>query len=292
MYVNPWAIAGKFFKGNLHCHSTLSDGGLPLDEVVLRYRAQGYDFLAVTEHNLIADTRPFRDEHFTTLFGSEIHASVSAGGPDRYINAIGLPLDFAINRDLLLPEIARQARDAGAFVAMACPAFCGTTTQDVIDIDALHAVETYNETCAGLNDRALSWHLVDEAADRGKRLLGLAVDDAHFRDWPDWFGGWVEVKSETLTPESILAALKAGHYYSTQGPKIFDLRIEDSTLSITCSPVRSVILSGLESAGGFVHGIGITSATLPITAMASGYVRVTIVEQSGKRAWTNQLWLD
>ncbi|HEU0165376.1 MAG TPA: hypothetical protein VFQ54_10055, partial [Thermomicrobiales bacterium] len=159
MITNPWAAPGRFYKGNLHCHSTLSDGLLPLDEVVSRYRAQGYDFLSVTEHNMIADTSMYRDEHFTTLFGTEIDAPMRPGSYVRLINAVGLPLDFPIDRTLTLPEIARQARAAGAFVAMACPAWCGTTSQDAIDVDALHAVETYSVTCAAGNDRGSSWHL-------------------------------------------------------------------------------------------------------------------------------------
>ena len=34
-----------FFKGNLHCHTTVSDGKLSPDEVVALYRDLGYDFL-------------------------------------------------------------------------------------------------------------------------------------------------------------------------------------------------------------------------------------------------------
>ena len=37
-------------KGNLHAHSTFSDGRLTVEEVVARYRDMGYDFLAITDH--------------------------------------------------------------------------------------------------------------------------------------------------------------------------------------------------------------------------------------------------
>ncbi|HWP35655.1 MAG TPA: PHP domain-containing protein, partial [Thermodesulfobacteriota bacterium] len=38
-------------KGNLHTHTTFSDGLLPVEEIVARYRALGYDFVAITDHD-------------------------------------------------------------------------------------------------------------------------------------------------------------------------------------------------------------------------------------------------
>lgn len=43
-----------FFKGNLHCHTTVSDGKLSPDEVVALYRDLGYDFLALTDHRRLS----------------------------------------------------------------------------------------------------------------------------------------------------------------------------------------------------------------------------------------------
>ena len=38
------------YKGNLHMHTTLSDGALTPEEAVLKYKKAGYDFLALTDH--------------------------------------------------------------------------------------------------------------------------------------------------------------------------------------------------------------------------------------------------
>ncbi len=71
---------GRFYRGNLHTHSTLSDGLLEPAEVCRRYKAEGYDFIALTDHFLgmydfpIADTVPFRDGGFTTILGAELHS--------------------------------------------------------------------------------------------------------------------------------------------------------------------------------------------------------------------------
>ncbi|MEG2860151.1 MAG: hypothetical protein RSA12_09670, partial [Clostridia bacterium] len=39
-----------FFKGNLHTHTTRSDGKMSPEDVMALYRAHGYDFLALTDH--------------------------------------------------------------------------------------------------------------------------------------------------------------------------------------------------------------------------------------------------
>ena len=41
----------------------------------------------------------------------------------------------------------------------------------------------------------------------------------------DFFGGWVEVKAIKNDPSLILNSLKSGEYYSSQGPKFYDLII-------------------------------------------------------------------
>src|SRR5947209_6191196 len=75
----PFDKPGRFWRGNLHTHSTLSDGALSPEEVCALYRDAGYDFLALTDHFLerygypVADTRPFRNDGFTTLLGAELH---------------------------------------------------------------------------------------------------------------------------------------------------------------------------------------------------------------------------
>ena len=64
-------------KGNLHAHTTFSDGRRPVEEVVARYRDLGYDFLAITDHDdRIQDDYWFRippsDDRMIVLPGVEL----------------------------------------------------------------------------------------------------------------------------------------------------------------------------------------------------------------------------
>ena len=100
MNSQPFNLPGQFFKGNLHTHCTESDGDYSAEEVVKRYRQQGYDFLALSDHFLerydypITDTRPYRSNRFTTLIATELHVGKTLNDEVWHILAVGIPLDL------------------------------------------------------------------------------------------------------------------------------------------------------------------------------------------------------
>ena len=297
--LDPFAGPGQFFKGNLHTHSTRSDAVRDPEAVCALYRDAGYDFLALTDHFLpkygfpITDTRPFRTNRFTTLLGAEVHAPATELGEPWHILAVGLPEDFAPTPpEQRGPALAARCAEAGAFVAIAHPAWYGLTIADADTIAAAHAVEIYNHTSAVKTDRGDGWALLDAMLARGRRLLACATDDAHFR-YNDFFGGWVMVKADTLAPESLLEALKAGRYYSSQGPQIHALAIGRDEVAVECSPASTIMALGRGSGSATVFGDGLRAARLPLQALKpGGYVRLVVVDAQGRRAWSNPVWLD
>ena len=52
MIAEPFSLPGRFWRGNLHTHSTLSDGARPVAAVVGYYKRAGYDFLMLSDHFL------------------------------------------------------------------------------------------------------------------------------------------------------------------------------------------------------------------------------------------------
>ncbi|MFN8514628.1 MAG: CehA/McbA family metallohydrolase [Thermomicrobiales bacterium] len=299
MHSLPFGRPGRFYKGNLHTHSTHSDGKREPAEVIATYRDAGYDFIALTDHFLasydfpIVDTRALRSEGFTTLIGAELHAPALGNGERWHILAVGLPFGFApVAQAETGPQLAARAAAAGAYVAIAHPAWYGLTVEDALSLEAAHAVEVFNTTCRYEGDRGESWHLADLLLARGKRLLACATDDAHFAERPDQFGGWVMVRAERPEPELLLAALKAGHYYSSQGPDFTNIAVEGDEIRIESSPVREIYAVGRGSVNRRALG-ELTTATFPLEPFRKGgYCRVTLIDAAGKRAWSNPVWLD
>jgi hypothetical protein len=304
--IAPFSLKGRFWRGNLHTHSNLSDGALPLETVVEAYKGAGYDFVQMSEHFLerfhwpIADTRKFRSNRFTTLIGAELHAMATAVGELWHIVAAGLPLDFDRPApEETGPELAARAVAAGAFVGIAHPAWSQLSLEDGLALSGVHAVEVYNHGCCVEVDRGDGWYLLDQLLRQGKRLTAFATDDAHFNS-DDAYGGWVHVKAETLEPEVLLSALKAGHYYSSQGPQIHELAIDANELRVACSPVDSIAVVGHNSRSVGRYGRAITEARLNLADLGkawtkvkgSPWLRIVVIDSSGKRAWSNPIWYD
>lgn len=305
MITNPFERPGKFWRGNLHCHSTRSDGVLEPAEVCSRYKAEGYDFLALTDHYVglfdypLTDTIPFRDEGFTTLLGAELHSGAMENGEIWHILAVGLPAgfeppvapDFDPRNSLEpAPDLARRAASAGAFVAIAHPEWSQMSLVDAATIEAAHAVEIYNHGCAAGCDRGYGFHIYEQLLSSGKRLTLCATDDAHFYE-PDHFGGWVHVKAETNTPEALLSALRDGAFYSSTGPEINNVVWGEDRVEVSTSAVSAVILQGKGTRTVVRHGNSMTRTILNFEKLApSPWLRVTIVDAAGKRAWTNPVW--
>src|SRR4030095_549524 len=49
----PAQVAPRWWKGNLHTHSLWSDGDDYPEMVVDWYKTHGYDFLAISDHNVL-----------------------------------------------------------------------------------------------------------------------------------------------------------------------------------------------------------------------------------------------
>lgn len=295
----PFARPGRFYRGNLHTHSTRSDGGLSPEAVCAFYRRMGYDFVSLTDHFLeqyewpIVDTRPYETPDFITLIGAELHSGRTSVGEMWHILANGLPFDFAPPApDESGPALARRALDAGAFVTCAHPSWYALSEADVLSLGPVHAIETINAISDDHNDRIDSWPMFETLLAQGHRYTALTTDDAHFLGRHDDHGrAWTWVKSEALTPAAILDALKNGHFYSSSGPQIFAVEFSAEQVYIRCSPCDSLFVTGKGAKSAYLHGRGLFEGELPRSRLGdSPYCRITVRDAHGGRAWTNAVW--
>ncbi len=293
----PFAAPGRFYRGNLHTHSDRSDGLKSPEEVVQAYRQAGYHFIAMTDHFEarydwpVTDTSHLDDGDFISIPGAELHAPANSMGDLWHIVAVGLPPDFAATGpDETGSQLAARAAAAGAFIGIAHPACSGLSLEDVEALPDAHAVEIYNHLGAVYIDRGDGWYLAEAALSCGRRLTAYAADDAHFKPG-DHFGGWVEVKAESLDRSAILEALKNGRFYSTQGPRILDLQIGAAFVDIACTPAQRAVALGRGTKAAHAHGQALTQFRLPLERFGDGYVRLVIIDADGKKAWTNPIWL-
>ncbi|KAB0680794.1 CehA/McbA family metallohydrolase [Aureimonas leprariae] len=298
MTLSAFARPGRFRRGNIHTHSTRSDGARSPKEVCRVYAEAGYDFLCLSDHFLerfgfpVVDTSALRTDRFTTIFGAEIHAPANSHGEIWHLLACGLPLDFApLGKDEDAVALAKRAVAAGAFLGIAHPQWSGLSIEDGRQMaEIAHSVEIWNTGCAVECDRGDGTALLDALLSEGHRLLAYASDDAHFKS-PDWCGGWMMVKSETNEPDAILAAMKRGDFYSSRGPVLEDVHVDGDKVRVACSPARGIAVVGRGSRAEYVGGDGLTQAELPLERFRGDWFRVVVMDESGRQAWTNPVHL-
>jgi hypothetical protein len=99
------------------------------------------------------------------------------------------------------------------------------------------------------------------------------------------------VKAIENSQSAILTALKGGSYYSSTGPDFHNVIWSDNQVDVSTSEISTIILQGKSTRTVVRHGTSMTHNTLPFEKlMPSPWLRLTIVDGAGKRAWTNPIW--
>ena len=298
----PFDSNQPLLRGNLHGHSTHSDGVRNPQEVVETYYQLGYDFIAISDHlwhdtsyaaTKVLDASSFDKSDFITLPSAELHCLGKLYDNDGlwHIVANGLPLDFEVaHQDETAPQMIQRALDAGAYVTMAHPEWYSMTTDEAMAISHVHGVEIHNYSCVIGSNRGSGILIADYLLQEGKKVNFTATDDSHFTT-PDWAGGWVMVAAE-LSQQDIVESLKQGRHYSSSGGVFHDIRLDNQTLIIDCAPTQSIMISGAGHTALSQHGHNMTHASFDLSSFNSPWFRVTLFNKDGTRAWSNPYWKD
>ena len=275
----------RWFKGNLHTHTTESDGKKNPDEVIGLYRAHGYDFLALTDHWKLSETKNCGD--ILLIAGCEYNFNLRARDGIYHIVGIGMEHDPHPSREGTAQQCIEAIRAAGGIAILAHPAWSLNTPEQIRALGSVDAAEIYNSV-SGLprNCRPYSGAVLDMLAAEGICLPPVASDDTHFYIEADICRSYTMVQAEACTPEAILASLRAGNFYATQGPRI-SVERTDRTLRIRTTPVQSIVCftdTAWESHRAEV-GDGITEAEFVLNPAVTA-ARFEVTDAEGNTAWS------
>ncbi len=297
-----------FLKGGLHCHTTRSDGKLTPEEVLAYAKGQGYDFMAFTDHQ-IYNLKNFAPETgLLVIPGMEYGNDLEKGHGFRCYHTVCLGPSKEDGNGFEQDETfawgsAKNSEEyqpwldeihAKKNLTILChPQWSSTSAKYFETQQGNFAMEVWNSGSALFGDcdgDAAYW---DELLGKGIRWYGVATDDSHSQN--DLCKGWVMVKADKHI-NAILAALERGEFYSSCGPEIYDFYVEDGKAIIDCSPVARVRLQSdrhpnrvtVDETGALTH------AEFDIEHYWAGpydYVRITLVDKEGRKAWTNPIFL-
>ncbi len=204
-----------YYKANMHCHTTYSDGRLTPEEIKRIYREKGYSIVAFTDHEHVVDQSYLTDKDFLALVGCEAaikeiptdstltnqqmkvcHLNFFALNPKNPItpcyNSVAdhfvtpsaegkFTPDGEYNRLYThkgISDMIKKAHDMGYLVAYNHPSWSLENSFDYLGYAGIDFVEIYNTGCVkeGHTDDE---RVFEDLLLAGRRVLCIAGDDNH-----------------------------------------------------------------------------------------------------------------
>jgi DNA polymerase (family 10) len=108
----PQLVELKQIRGDLHMHTTETDGRAPLEEMAEAARARGYEYIAVTDHSKALAMANGLDEKRVVAFARQVRELNRGGAPGAPAGPLGIRLFSGIECDILKDGTLDLAHDA------------------------------------------------------------------------------------------------------------------------------------------------------------------------------------
>ena len=286
---SSYTDASNWFRGNLHTHTTRSDGSRPPEDVIADYDSRGYDFLAISDHDILVKLDSYQTQTSMTLIPA---VEVTARGPHvLQVNAAAW-IEPHPNRQWVIDEINKQ----GGVSVLNHPNFEAHFNhfpqEQMESLEGYHGIEIYNGVIERLPGVALATDRWDRLLTAGHAVWGFAHDDSHLPI--DVELAWNMVQTENCTVEDITAALKAGNFYGSTGVTITNVAAEGATVRVETKDAQRIRF--ISNAGVIRSTVDSAEATFtlpesPDDAAQLGYIRAECYGAGGRMAWTQPFFI-
>ena len=310
----------SFYKAQLHCHSTKSDGHITVEEQKKLFKERGYSVVAFTDHEHLVDNSYLDDDDFITITSCEVAMKEDAHTStlkNRNMRAVHLNFYAMDQHNVVTPcynsvydhytndevraitrfegeydriysaaginDMIRIAHEAGFLVSYNHPNWSLENATDYLQYIGLDFVEIYNHSCTMGGEDSYLIKAFDDILRSGKRIFATMCDDSHRLE--RMFGGWVMINADKLDYKTIMESLRKGDFYCSNGPEIYSLVREGNTVSIKTSQAKRIALSTKGRRCAVVWGDGVTEVTFELLP-EDGYFRITVDDLYGNHAHT------
>ena len=258
---------GKFYKANLHCHSTISDGKMTPEQIKEYYKKHGYSIVAFSDHNVFVQHPELCDKEFLAVPSIEVDFSLNKEGvATRRItchmnfyakNINDQVISYEREYDIsYINEFVKKMSEKGWLCTLNHPEWSLQPTEDVLALDKIHAIEVFNYHNEKTTNNGYSNGYYSQYIASSKKAFSVFADDTHcgvdqngnLIAPSEACGGFIFVSMSELSYEAFYNSLKEGRFYPSTGVEIkeFYLDEEKDELVIKSSPVCVVVVkSGL-----------------------------------------------
>jgi vacuolar-type H+-ATPase subunit F/Vma7 len=279
---------GQWLRGNLHTHTTLSDGDRTPQRTVNDYAARGYDFLAITDHDMNSTTAQLRKlnnkKALLLIPGNE----VSRNGP----HIVHVGADRFAEPHPQRQRVINEINKGSGLSIIAHPnwlgAFDGTTIGQLNEWIDYTGLEIFNGLIGRLPGTRYCTNKWDLLLSRGHRVWGFANDDTHAD--LDAEQGWNVVYTRERTVKAVLAALKAGKFYCSSGVAISRIQVRGTQITIETDGASRIVAVG--DSGSRLATVDSDTMVFDVPESPGfTYVRFECWGNGEKMAWTQPFWI-
>ena len=308
----------NWYKGNMHMHTTVSDGVLNPVDAIGAYREAGYDFIAITDHRKVGHM--WQDDRFLILPGVEWDTGDAMHMPVYHILGIGMnreTVDFyhgapyegaprgntrggiwtgsrsGSKKYHPHPQaIIDAVRAAGGIAILAHPAWSVMTPEEMFDLHGFAAAEIFNSVSGypfnpGRDEASYYWDIWG----KGGKLVGcVASDDTHHYAG-EQAKAFTMVNAPAIRPDAIMEAIKRGNFYASLGPRFhgIDYDMESGLVSVECSrDVEAVVFkSNTPWPDRGYQEIGGRGRAEYQIMYEDRFVRIELIDRNGRKAWSS-----
>jgi len=280
-------LGGEWYRGNLHAHTTNSDGERTPEGLVSRYSDLNYDWVSITDHDYLTPPPDSANPRLTVIPGNEI----TGKGP----HLLHIGAQKKVPPDSKRENVVREVLGQGGLCILNHPNwgvdFVHWPQRLLKSIVGYHGIEIYNGVVRRLEGSPLATDRWDRLLSMGRRICGYANDDAHLDC--DYGIAWNVVNCASNTANEINAALKRGCFYASTGVVLTVLR--------TCkNRIRIVSQNGGLCVAIVDHGIEILrmpgrSWEFDLESLTTewrpSYLRFEIRGEGDATAWSQPIFL-
>lgn len=270
------------FKGQLHCHSTNSDGAQDPATVARAYRDAGYHFLSITDHERVTPDPGVPG----ILFIPGVEQSVNGN----HLNRINVTNVLRGSEQAVIDATVAQ----GGFLFLNHPNWPGGypanpnwTDSELTAITGYHGIEVFN---ASVGANANAENRADFLLSQGRRVFLLATDDchnvtsAHCKKASTW------VFADSLSSTAIMEGLHSGNFFASSGATFSSISVSGRTIAVATD--RAATIDFIADGGRLVQSSrGALAATYTVSGEES-YVRARLTRESDSaQAWSNPVYV-
>ncbi len=271
----------RWLRGNLHTHTTRSDGRREPQAVIDDYAARGYHFLMISDHDCVfeeGELTRFDSRGMVLIPGNEI----TSNGPHLLHVATTRLVDPYDDRQHCIQEAVK----GGGFIIVNHPNwgkdFAHCPIERLESWTGYAGLEIYNGTVGRLPGSPYATDKWDRLLSLGRRVWAYANDDSHLPK-DDVGLGWNVVCADSSDPESIVEALRTGRFYASTGVVIRSIEVEGGRIRLETENAERIVAIG--DHGKRLAQVDEREMVFTVPAKA-GYVRFECWGRGEQFAWT------